>query len=122
MTQSRYDPPSIPSAFQSNRSIQLNENHNDNQPTSSRYYDPFKYSLCPSSDTNINPNSSQPNFNSRTQNPLTNTQPTQFSRNEFNSQSQATSYTTSYSHTTQPFKGDIKTLHSHIYLLILYIK
>ena len=30
MTRSRYDPPSIPSAFQSNRSIQLNGNHNDN--------------------------------------------------------------------------------------------
>ena len=62
----------------------------------------------PSSDTNTNtnknPNSSQPNFNSRTQNPLTNTQPIKSSRNEFNSQSQATSYTTSYSHTTQPFQ------------------
>ena len=108
MTRSRYDPPSIPSAFQSNRSIQLNENHNDNQPTSSRYYDPFNYSFFPSSDTNTNtnnnPNSSQPNFNSRTQNPLTNTQPKNSSRNEFNSQSQATSYTTSYSHTTQPFQ------------------
>ena len=41
MPRSRYDPPSIPSAFQSNRSIQLNENHSDNQPTSSRYYDPI---------------------------------------------------------------------------------
>ena len=45
MTRSRYDPPLIPSAFQSNRSIQLNDNHNDNQPTSSRYYDPFNYSF-----------------------------------------------------------------------------
>ena len=45
MPRSRYDPPSIPSAFQSNRSIQLNENHSDNQPTSSRYYDPFNYSF-----------------------------------------------------------------------------
>ena len=108
MTRSRYDPPSIPSAFQSNRSIQLNDNHNDNQPTSSRYYDPFNYSFFPSSDTNTNannnPNFSQPNLNLRTQNPLTNTQPLTFSRNEFNSQSQATSYTTSYSHTTQPFQ------------------
>ena len=126
MTRPRYDPPSISSAFQSNRSIQLNENHNDYQPTSSRYYDPFNYSFFPSSDTstntNKNPNSSQQNFNSRTQNPLTNTQPINSSRNEFNSQSQATSYTTSHLHTTQPFQGDIKTLHSHIYLLILYIK
>ena len=106
MTRSRYDPPSIPSAFQSNRSIQLNENHNDNKPTSSRFYDPFIYSFFPSSNgntnTNNNPNYSQPNFNSRTQNPLTNTQSISSSRNEFNSQS--TSHTTSYSHTTQPFQ------------------
>ena len=108
MTRSRFDPPSIPFAFQSNRSIQLNENHGDNQPTSSRYYDPFNYSFFPSPDTNTNTNnnsnSSQPVFNSRTQNPLRNTQPINFSRNEFNSQSQATSYTTSCSHTTQPFQ------------------
>ena len=108
MTRSRYDPPTIPSAFQPNRSIQLNNNHNNDQPTSSRYYDLFNYSFFPSSDTNTNtnnsPNYSQSNFNSRTQNPLTNTQPINSSRNEFNSQSQATSYTTSYSHTTQPFQ------------------
>ena len=70
MTRSRYDSPSIPSAFQSNRSIPLNDNHNDNQPTSSRYYDPFNYSFFLSSDTNTNtnnnPNYSQPNPNSRT--------------------------------------------------------
>ena len=52
MTRSRYDPPSIPSAFQSNRSIQSNENHNDNQPTSSRYYSPFNYSFLTSSNNN----------------------------------------------------------------------
>ena len=40
MTRSRYDPPSIPSAFQSNRSIQL-DNRNDNQQTFSQYYDPI---------------------------------------------------------------------------------
>ena len=95
MTRSRYDPPSISSAFQSNRSIQLNDNHNDNQPTSSRYYNPFNYTFFPSSDTNThtnnNPNYAQPNLNSRTQNPLTNKQPINSSRNEFNSQSQATS-------------------------------
>ena len=99
---------SIPSAFQSNRSIQLNENHSDNRPTSSRYYVLFNYSFFPLSDTNTNTNnnpiSSQPNFNSRTQNPLTDTQSKNSSRNEFNSQSQATSYTTSYLHTTQPFQ------------------
>ena len=48
LTRSRYDPPSIPSTFQSNRSIQLNDNNNDNQPTSSRYYNPFNYSFFPS--------------------------------------------------------------------------
>ena len=78
MTRSRYDLPSISSAFQSNRSIQLNDNHNDNQPTSSRYHNPFNYSVFPSSNTNThtnNPNYSQPNLNSRTQILLTNTQP-----------------------------------------------
>ena len=45
MTRSRFDPPLIPSAFQSNISIQLIDNHNDNQPTSSRYYNPFYYSF-----------------------------------------------------------------------------
>ena len=110
MTRSRYDPPSIPSAFQSNRSIQLNDNHNDNQPTSSRYYNPFNYSFFPSSNntnnnyTNNNPNYSQPNLNSRIQNPLINTQPINSSRNDSNSQNRATSYTTSYSYTTQPFQ------------------
>ena len=107
MTRSRYDPPSIPSAFQSNRSIQLNNEGKDNQPTSSHYYDSFNYSFLPSSDTNTytknNPNFSQPNTNSRTQNPLTNSLQMNSSRNDFFSQSQATSYTTSYSHTTQPF-------------------
>ena len=108
MTRSRYDPPSIPSAFQSNRSIQLNDNRNENQPTSSHYYYPFNYSFFPSSDTitytSNNPNFSQPNPNSRTQNPLTNTLQINSSRNEFSSQSQGISYTTSYSHTTQPFQ------------------
>ena len=33
-----------------------------------------------------------------------NTQPINSSRNESNSQNQATPYTTSYSHTTQPFQ------------------
>ena len=115
MTRSRYDPPSIPSAFQSNRSIQLNDNHNDNQPTSSRYYNPFNYSFFPSSNnnninnnnnnnTNNNPKYSQSNLNSRIQNPPINTQPINSSRNDPNSQTRATSYTTSYSHTTQPFQ------------------
>ena len=91
MTRSRYEPPSIPSAFQTNISIQLNDNRNDNQTTSSHYYDPFNYSFFPSSDTNTytnnNPNFSQPNTNSRTQNPLTNSLQINSSRNDFISQS-----------------------------------
>ena len=65
-------------------------------------------SFFPSSNTNKytnnNPNYSQSNLTSRTQNPLINTQPIKSSRNEYNSQNQATPYTTSYSHTTQPFQ------------------
>ena len=41
ITQPRYDPPSIPSAFRSNRSISSNNNFNDNPQTSNQYYDPF---------------------------------------------------------------------------------
>ena len=41
-----YDPPSIPSAFQQlNRIIQPENNHNNNQQTSSQPYDPFNYSF-----------------------------------------------------------------------------
>ena len=54
MTRSRYDLPSIPFAFQSNRSIQSNDKQNDNQPTFSRYYSPFKYSFFTSSNNTIN--------------------------------------------------------------------
>ena len=109
MTRSRYDPPSIPSAFQLNRIIQLNDNHNDNQPTFSRYYSPFNYSFFPLSNTNNNntnnnSNYSQSNLISRIQNPLINTQPINSSRIDPNSLTRATSYTTSYSHTTQPFQ------------------
>ena len=44
-TRSIYDPPSIPSAFQqSNRTIQP-ENNRNNQQTSSQHYDPFNYSF-----------------------------------------------------------------------------
>ena len=89
MTRSRYDPPSIPSAFQSNRSFQSNDNQNDNQPTSSRYYSPFNYSFFTSSNitinTNNNPNYSQSNLHLRIQNPLINTQPINSSRNDPNS-------------------------------------
>ena len=105
MTRSRYDPPSIPSAFQSNRPIQSNDNQNDNQPSSSRYYSPFNYSFFTSSsntiNTNNNPNYSQSNLNSRIQNPFINTQPINSSRNDSDSLTQTTSYT----HTIQSFQG-----------------
>ena len=46
ITRTKYDPPSIPSAFQqSNTTIQPETNSNNNQQTSSQYYDPFNYSI-----------------------------------------------------------------------------
>ena len=66
ITRLRYDPPSIPSAFQqSNTTSQPENNSNNNQQTSSRYYDPFKYSFFPSTNTNIHTNSNQtlPQYN-----------------------------------------------------------
>ena len=73
-TQSRYDPPSIPSAFRSNRSISSINNYNDNPQTSNQYYDPFNYNFYPpsntTSNTNINQNHSQINTTSTTQNPF----------------------------------------------------
>ena len=41
ITRPRYDPPSIPSAFRSTRSISSNNNFNDNPQTSNQNYDPF---------------------------------------------------------------------------------
>ena len=68
ITRPRYDPPSIPSAFRSNRSTTSGNNFNDNPQTSNRYYDPFNYNFYPPSNTttntNINQNHSQiNNFN-----------------------------------------------------------
>ena len=42
ITRPKFDPPSIPSAFRSDRSIYSNNNRNDNPQTSHQYYDPFK--------------------------------------------------------------------------------
>ena len=74
ITRPRYDPPSIPSAFRSNRSTTSSNNFIDNPQTSNRYYDPFNYNFYPPSNTttntNINQNHSQINTISTTQNPF----------------------------------------------------
>ena len=66
ITRSKYDPPTFPSTFKyPNKTIR--SEFNNNQKTSSRYYDPFNYSFYPHSNTNIqtnnNQNTSQPNSN-----------------------------------------------------------
>ena len=105
ITRPRYDSPSIPSAFRSNRSISSNNNFNDNPQTSNQYYDPFNYNFYPPSNTttntNINQNHSQTNTTSTTQNPFIQLSRTTASQNIY-SQNQATSYpSTSYSNITQ---------------------
>ena len=102
---SRYDPPSIPSAFRSDRSITSNNNYNDNPQTSNQYYDPFNYNFYPPSNTNTNTNINQTHSQSITtstiQNPFIQIPHTNTSQNIY-SQNQRTSYLpTSYSHTTQ---------------------
>ena len=105
ITRPRYDPPSIPSAFRSNRSIFSNNNCNDNPQTSNQYYDPFNYNFYPPSNTttntNINQNHSQINTTSTTQNPFIPLSHTTASQNIY-SQNQGTSYpSSSYSNITQ---------------------
>ena len=105
ITRPRYDPPSIPSAFHSDRSISSNNNCNDNPQTSNQYYDTFNYNFYPPSNTNTNTNiiqsHSQFNTTSITQNPFIQLSHTSTSENIY-SQNQGTSYpSTSYSHTTQ---------------------
>ena len=51
-TRSMYDSPSLPSIFKYPNKTIRSENNN-NQQTSSRYYDPFNYSFYPQSNTNI---------------------------------------------------------------------
>ena len=47
IAQSRYDPPSILSAFQQlKRTFQSENHHNKNKQNSSQHYDPFNYSFC----------------------------------------------------------------------------
>ena len=86
-TRSRYDPPSVPSVFRSNRSISSNINCNENPQSSNQHYDPFNYNLYPSLNTTTNTNINQ-NHTTTAQN--------------IYSQNQGTSYpSTSYSHSTQ---------------------
>ena len=106
ITRPRYDPPSFPSAFRSDRSISSNNICNDNPQTSNQYYDPFNYNFYPPSNTNtnanMNQNHSQINTNSTTQNPFIQLSQTRTSQNNIYSQNQGTSYpSTSYSHITQ---------------------
>ena len=63
ITRSLYDPPSLPSTFKyPNKTIR--SKNNNNQQTSSRYYDPLNYSFYPQSDTNIQTNNNQNSFQS----------------------------------------------------------
>ena len=96
-TRSIYDPPSIPSAFQqSNKTIQSENNRNNNQQTSSQHYDPFKYSFFPPSNANIQTNNtqniSQPKNNLRTQHPYAHLLQTHSSQSNFPLQNQRISY------------------------------
>ena len=66
ITRSMYDPPSLLPTFKySNKTIRSEDNNN--QQTSSRYYDPFNYSFYPQPNTiiqtNNNQNTAQPNSN-----------------------------------------------------------
>ena len=126
ITRPRYDPPSIPSAFHSDTSISSNINCNDNPQTSNQYYDPFNYNFYPPSNTNttanINKNHSQFNTNSTTQNPFIQLSQTRTSQNNIYSQNQGTYFQLLILIPHNLLKEDFKTLHSHIYQLILCIK
>ena len=123
-TRSIYDPPSISSAFQqSNKTIQSENNGNNNQQTSSQHNDPFIYSFFPPSNTNIQTNItrsiSQPKNNLRTQHPYAHLLQSKFPHKVF------------FLHKIKEhliqtlynlLKEDPKILHFRIYLLTLYIK
>ena len=98
-TQPIYDPPSVLSVFKHpNKTIQPENNHNNNQPTSSQFYDPFKYSFVPLSNTNFQSNNiqnvpqSNNNYNSMRQHPHTLSLQTNSSQNHFPPQNQRTSF------------------------------
>ena len=58
-----YDPPSLPSTFEY-PDKRIRSKNNNIQQTPSRYYDPFKYSFYPQSNTNIQSNNNQNSFQS----------------------------------------------------------
>ena len=126
ITRSRYDPPSIPSAFRSNRSISSNNNFNDNPETSNQYYDPFNYNFYPPSNTttntNINQNHSQINTTSTAQNPFIQLSHTTASQNIYSKIKELCVLPLLILISHKLLKGDFKTLHLHIYQLILCIK
>ena len=63
ITRPRYDPPSISSAFRSDRPIYSNNNRNDNPQTSNQYYDSFNYNFSLPSNTKTNTKSTKITLN-----------------------------------------------------------
>ena len=60
ITRSTCDAPSVPSVFKhSTKTSRSDNNHNKNQQTSSKLYDPFNYSFFTPSNTNTQPNNIQ---------------------------------------------------------------
>ena len=91
ITRSMYDPPSLPSTFKyPNKTIRSEDDNN--QQTSSRYYDPFNYSFYPQSNTiiqtNNNQNASQLNSNPNLVAHLSYTHPISTNSAQTNSSSQ----------------------------------
>ena len=64
ITRSMYDASSLPSTFKYPNKTIRSENNNNQQTSSSRYYNPFNYSFCPQSNTNIQSNNDQNSFQS----------------------------------------------------------
>ena len=90
ITRSIYDPPLLPSVFKnSNKTIQPEDNRNNNQPSSSQHFDPFNYSFFPPANTNIQTNNiqivsqSNNNTNLMTHHPYAHLLQTNSSQNNF---------------------------------------
>ena len=92
-----YDPPSLPSIFKYPNKTIRSENNN-NQQTSSRYFDPCNYSFYPQSNTNIQTNNNQNSFqsnnnpNSLTHHPFPQPLPTNSTQTNSFSQNQRIPY------------------------------
>ena len=126
ITRSRFDPPSIPSAFRSNISTSSNNIFNDNPQTSNRYYDPFNYNFYPPSNTtnhtNTNQHHSQINTISTTQNPFIQLSNTNTSQNIYSQNQGPRILPLLILILHRILKEDFIILHLHIYQLILSIK